>query len=210
MQIWEPDTVGSCTESSKSSEQPTDISQATCCASSSSEDGARKIYDKFYGRGLTEDTVKDAFRTFLCLGTNQEVDEVAGGIIGGIEEAVGEIEDALAHEESRMYSASLLMVYEGDSQARHEAVAAAIDRTARVRDGQDGGQATALEEEDEDEEDESDEEEEDPKKLFEVRVIDFAHAEWTPGEGPDENILFGLRNVRLIISGLAKAKSKRP
>jgi 1D-myo-inositol-tetrakisphosphate 5-kinase/inositol-polyphosphate multikinase len=26
-------------------------------------------------------------------------------------------------------------------------------------------------------------------------MIDFAHAQWTPGTGPDENVIKGLKNI---------------
>lgn len=186
MQVWEPDA---CRPSLKTPYQK----------SLPPTKGAHKSYDKIYGRQLTPDTVKNAFSTFLCLDTKEQSEEVVESIISGIDEAIGEIEDALAEEESRMYSASILMVYEGDAQAREEAIAAAIDRTARMKEDREE-EGEAAEEEDEDEED--------SKKLFDVKLIDFAHAAWTPGEGPDENVLFGLRNVRRIVDGLGKVKRK--
>ena len=50
-------------------------------------------------------------------------------------------------------------------------------------------------EEDEDE----DEDEEEMHKIHEVVMIDFAHAHWTPGQGPDENVLKGVRSIRRIL-----------
>lgn len=203
MQVWEPETRFS-TKTPHQNEALTDASQPPEDVLSS-RIGAHKAYDKYYGRGLTQDTVKDAFSTFLCLNYNEESDEMVEGIIAGIDGAIGEIEDALVREESRMYSASLLMVYEGDRQARQEAIAVAIDRTARRNEDQDEEDAATEEEEDDDQ---SDENEGDQKKLFDVRLIDFAHARWAPGEGPDENVLYGLRNVRRILKGLGKVKLK--
>ena len=48
-----------------------------------------------------------------------------------------------------------------------------------------------------DEQSEEDEDEDRPcdPKIYTVKVIDFAHAEWTPGMGPDENSLLGVRSV---------------
>jgi 1D-myo-inositol-tetrakisphosphate 5-kinase/inositol-polyphosphate multikinase len=45
------------------------------------------------------------------------------------------------------------------------------------------------------EEEEEEEEEEERKVAYRVKMIDFAHAEWTPGQGRDENVLIGLENV---------------
>jgi 1D-myo-inositol-tetrakisphosphate 5-kinase/inositol-polyphosphate multikinase len=40
-------------------------------------------------------------------------------------------------------------------------------------------------------------------KLFSVKLIDFAHATWTPGQGPDENSLKGVRSLIRIFEELA-------
>jgi 1D-myo-inositol-tetrakisphosphate 5-kinase/inositol-polyphosphate multikinase len=42
---------------------------------------------------------------------------------------------------------------------------------------------------------EEDEEEDAPPPAFNVKMIDFAHAQWTPGKGPDENVIKGLKNI---------------
>jgi len=36
-----------------------------------------------------------------------------------------------------------------------------------------------------------------------AKLIDFAHASWTPGQGPDENALQGVRNVLSILTDLS-------
>lgn len=37
-----------------------------------------------------------------------------------------------------------------------------------------------------------------------LKLIDFAHAQWTPGQGADENLLHGIRNVIKILRGLLR------
>ncbi|CAD0108771.1 unnamed protein product [Aureobasidium uvarum] len=164
--------------------------------------GEYKVFDKFYGRNLTSDNVKDAFSTFLCIDRKTETPDMIRDIVSNIEEAVGSIEQIIANQESRMYSASLLFVYEGDLQARKEALDSAVAQTAQNRDS-DGlrtqeGEGT-NEENDDDEEDEQVE-----PKLFDIKMIDFAHAEWTAGQGPDENMLVGIRSVRKVLKSLMK------
>jgi 1D-myo-inositol-tetrakisphosphate 5-kinase/inositol-polyphosphate multikinase len=46
-------------------------------------------------------------------------------------------------------------------------------------------------------------EEEVPIKVHDFRLIDFAHASWTQGQGPDENTLIGIRNLIKIMAELA-------
>jgi 1D-myo-inositol-tetrakisphosphate 5-kinase/inositol-polyphosphate multikinase len=36
-------------------------------------------------------------------------------------------------------------------------------------------------------------------KIYVVKVIDFAHATWVPGQGPDENALLGVRSVAKVL-----------
>lgn len=83
----------------------------------------------------------------------------------------------LLRHESRMYSASLLFVYEGDAEALEEGV-----------------QAEAREEVIEEEE-EDDEDERIPQYISKIKLIDFAHARFCPGEGPDRNVLPGVEKV---------------
>lgn len=48
-----------------------------------------------------------------------------------------------------------------------------------------------------------DEDEEDAPKVHDLRLIDFAHATWTPGAGPDENVLMGIRSLIKMFQELA-------
>lgn len=133
------------------------------------------------------------------------------------------MESVIEKEESRMYSASLLFVYEGDRQALQDAFAteremiASLDR--KVIDGDDPTTGHSATNDDnllegngthadvnvdgrEDGEGEGDEEVKFPA-IQSLKLIDFAHAEWTPGQGPDENLLHGIKNTTKILTGLA-------
>ena len=39
-------------------------------------------------------------------------------------------------------------------------------------------------------------------KSHTVRLIDFAHSSWAPGQGPDQHMLHGMRNVAAVLEGL--------
>lgn len=165
-------------------------------------EGKYRAYDKFYGRSLTKDNVKEAFSILLCLNSDNSRAYVED-IIRDIDSSLEDIESVLTSKESRMYSTSLLLVFEGDAEARREIIDAAISKAMRQNEGQleeESGKGNSEMDSEEDE----DEDEEDESKLFDVRVIDFAHAAWTPGQGRDENMLFGIGNVRKIIRGLVK------
>ncbi|CRK30200.1 hypothetical protein BN1723_019462, partial [Verticillium longisporum] len=119
-----------------------------------------------------------------------------------------------------MYSSSLLFVFEGDGDKLREAIEAnnsAVDhvenRTGRKDDNfgrttfrVDSGIELMVEDIVQgDENDDSDEEDDGPSlpKIFELKLIDFAHAQWTPGLGPDENALVGVRSLIKIFEELA-------
>lgn len=196
------------------------------------KDGYRR-YDKWYGRSFNEENVKQGFETFLAGAKVGKVDR-SKLIAERLTKELKNIQEVLEAEESRMYSASVLVVYEGDP----EAMEVALEEEKKIPDPND-------QENDDDDDDDDDEEigfeiseealelvdasgnpqtainisidpqtmemptivddddEEDSPKVHDLRVIDFAHARWAPGEGPDENMLMGIRNLVKIFEELA-------
>lgn len=41
-------------------------------------------------------------------------------------------------------------------------------------------------------------------RIFSLKLIDFAHAKWVPGQGPDENSLVGVRSIIKVFEELAQ------
>ncbi|KAK9239217.1 inositol polyphosphate kinase-domain-containing protein [Lipomyces kononenkoae] len=177
-------------------------------------------YDKYYGRNFDSKTVHQGIDTYIikALGTDRRK-EVIRRIITGI----SQIAEALEKEESRMYSASILAVYESDVQAFDEALKEELERPKKVNDEYD----EQLEEEFEVLESETvevngqiveqvsiagaghinvdEDEDEDERPVCRVNLIDFAHATWTPGEGKDENALEGVYNLQRLFEELLSA-----
>lgn len=153
-------------------------------------------YDKFYGRKFNADDVNEGFRTFFRGLTTGVHPEQAVEVLETIDAEIAKIRHILERNESRMYSASILIVYEGDVSAlknlmgRQQKAPSAQEKAPTL------GEVKASEEDDDDEED---------PVACKVKMIDFAHANWTPGEGKDENVITGLRNIEkqmdLLISG---------
>ncbi len=146
------------------------------------------IYDKFYGRQFNAKNVQNGFETFFSgLTTGLKADE-AQELLETILAEITKTRHMLEKYESRMYSASVLIVYEGDSGELGELMGGE-PKTPRV----DERAPTRLEVKKsiDDEEDE----EEKPPVAFKVKMIDFAHAAWTPGRGKDDNVIIGLKNV---------------
>ncbi|KAI1002621.1 hypothetical protein K3495_g5585 [Podosphaera aphanis] len=144
------------------------------------EEGYR-IYDKNYGRiFVNTENVNETFKKFI-FNEGAGVDEKLGKFIAqALLAEVDRIQKVLESHENRMFSASLLFVFEGDGTA----LKTAIERN-RV--------SNEL----------SDEEKDNEPKIYSVKLIDFAHAKWTPGSGPDENTLCGVRSVGNILRNLA-------
>ncbi|KAK7202417.1 inositol polyphosphate kinase-domain-containing protein [Myxozyma melibiosi] len=170
------------------------------------------VYDKNYGRRFAKEDVVEGFREFLPESVGERRREITRRIV----EEVGRIAEVLEGEESRMYSASLLIVYEGDGEAYEEAKVAreavsseeeeeeeieVVSETVEI-DGRTVEQvsfaSTAEVAEVAGEEDEDEEE----KEVLKVKVIDFAHATWVPGQGKDVNMLEGVYNVRKLFEQL--------
>jgi 1D-myo-inositol-tetrakisphosphate 5-kinase/inositol-polyphosphate multikinase len=147
------------------------------------------IYDKFYGRKFTADNVQDGFATYFSgLSTGLRGD-AAQELLETILAEITKARHMLEKYESRMYSASVLIVYEGDT-SELEVLMGSEPKTPRV----DERAPTQLEvrkslQEEEDEEGGA------TPVAFMVKMIDFAHAAWSPGKGRDENVIVGLKNI---------------
>ena len=179
--------------------------------------GYRK-YDKHWGRELTVETVKGAFADFFLIKGSGMSKALARRVVRRFAADLRDLQKTLEKEESRMYSASLLFVYEGNA----EALKRAFEMEKKLKDGVTRGDesgneagtfaetldegAEVREEERELPETEPDSEDEELAlpKIQAVKLIDFAHAQWTPGQGLDENMLHGVRNVIKILEDLGE------
>lgn len=178
-----------------------------------------KIYDKDFGRvEVNQDNVVEAFKKFI-FNKSASIDEELGKVVAGaFLEELKRVQAILENEESRMYSASLLFVFEGDG----EALRAAVDETSASATmsqrgkSEAGGRSTSRVDSgislDDDgelviasaaDEDVSDDEMNLPC-VFSLKLIDFAHAAFTPGQGPDENNLKGVRSLVRIFDELSR------
>jgi len=151
-----------------------------------------RVYDKHYGRVFTAGNVIEAFKEYFTSGISPEqVKLVASRLL----RKVREIREVLESQESRMYSASLLFCYEGYKEA--------IEVALKEEERREEKEAKEQLGEDGEEEGEGEEEEEETKMVEDVKLIDFAHASWTPGQGPDENALQGVRNTERLLKDLS-------
>ena len=164
------------------------------------EDGFM-IYDKDHGRtNVTHANLEAEIAKFVFNKAAGIDNELGTAVCKALAVEVAGIESVLSQHEFTMYSASLLIVLEGDGKALREAIRRNnetvdalekdSDRAARRVDS-----GIAM-----DEDGEFIEEME--AKMFSVKLIDFAHAEWTPGQGPDQNLLKGVSSIKDIFEQL--------
>ncbi|KAJ5690332.1 hypothetical protein N7462_004724 [Penicillium macrosclerotiorum] len=197
------------------------------------KDGYRR-YDKWYGRSFTENNVRQGFEAFLA-GAKTGIIDRSKMIAGRLAEELRNVQQVLESEESRMYSSSVLVVYEGDPEAMEHAL------VEEKKHPQIGSEEAGEDEDDEEVDFEiseealelvdvhlgdgmpqkainislapsatqipdlgDDDDEEETPKVHDLRIIDFAHAKWTPGEGSDENMLKGIRSLIQVFEQLAE------
>lgn len=147
------------------------------------------IYDKFYGRQFNAENVQDGFGTFFAGLATGLKPESAQELLETILAEITKARHMLEKYESRMYSASVLIVFEGDT-SELDVLMGGEPKTPRV----DERMPTRLEVK-KSIEDEEDEDGSSAPVAFKVKMIDFAHASWVPGKGKDENVIVGLKNI---------------
>ena len=145
------------------------------------------VYNKMYGRKFSTEDIDEGFDAFFPKSSEAEKSrtrEVLAYFLGEVKD----IQEAFEAKESRMYSASILLVYEGDVDE--------YENTKKVL------RSARPETEDEEDEDGN------VPKLAAVKMIDFAHAMFVPGKGPDENALRGMRSTATILKRLLDKAEK--
>ncbi|EEP80356.1 predicted protein [Uncinocarpus reesii 1704] len=239
MKVW----IGG--ENGCQSEEERPVTVSDCIPADAKEEIKSKIriieaagyrrYDKYYGRAFNDQNVTQAVESFLVSARTGRIDH-SKLIAKRLAAELRAMQAMLEKEESRMYSASILLVYEGDSKV----VEQALDEEGKEKTGSSLGNDEEPKLEDDEAMDlvsmttldpqaaqtwasqgtvnveisaediaglgdlADDDSEEATNKVHDARLIDFAHAQWTPGEGPDENALQGIRSLARILEELAE------
>jgi len=154
----------------------------------SNGDGGFWVYNKMYGRKFNAENVIEGFQAYVFPQEKSQAQlERAREVLAFFLGEVKDIQAVFESKESRMYSASILLVYEGDLDE--------YTKTKKIL-------ASSRPENEDDEE-------EDLPKLAAVKMIDFAHATWHPGKGPDENAIRGMRSTAKILKDLLDQTEKQ-
>lgn len=170
------------------------------------DDEEYKIYDKDYGRlHVNEGNVVDEFRKFIFNRTAGIDEDLGKAVCEAFIRDLDKVEAVLSSHETRMFSTSLLFVFEGDGRALRSAIEknnASVDallEEAQQRSAKRVDSGIVMEDDDDSDLDIDVE----LPSIYKLKLIDFAHAQWTPGQGPDENILKGVRSLRRIFEEMA-------
>ena len=175
-------------------------------------------YGKNYGKQFTSDTVGQGFKEYLRLNSTSRDSKNVRRVIRRFIADLRAMRAVLENEESRMYSASLLFVYEGDDEALQEAFEKEKEKkketTSMIAQPSSDGNSTTVRENGTtgsdtpttgsaaETEGSSDEDDEEEPGIQALKLIDFAHAEWTPGKGRDENLLQGITSILRILQDI--------
>lgn len=170
-----------------------------------------RVYDKDYGRfSVKSHNVHEAFRRFLFADAAGIDDDLARAVAAAFLVDLRRVRMVLEQEESRMYSSSLLFVFEGDGDAlraaieQTNAIAEAIAAKKGSSDSWDSPAGRSTHRVDSGIGLSDNEEGPCLPKIYTLKLIDFAHAQWTPGQGPDENVLKGVRSLIEIFERLCE------
>ena len=161
-----------------------------------------KVFDKHYGRGLRVDNVHEGFMEYFGLERGVKPTGSIKKVINRFIEDLEGLKSALEAEESRMYSASILLVFEGEATTLQQAFTKEAGMVAAYKTAEGQGKPSVESNEAEDDGDAGEEGKPVFPPIQALRLIDFAHAQWTQGQGPDENLLHGVRNVLKTLKGL--------
>jgi len=180
------------------------------------DDEGYKIYGKDWGRlSVNASNIVDSFRKFIFNSAANIDEEYGRAIASAFKTELEHVRNVLERERTRMYSASLLFVFEGDGEALKRAIeynnTGPILEKAKEISGRSNFRVDSGIVLDDDGElihptevDDEDEDEARPPRILGLKLIDFAHAKFHPDEdGPDENLLHGVRCLIDIFGELA-------
>ena len=163
-------------------------------------EGYKLCNEKKCGRNLTAEDVQEGFHEYFTLDRKGKVKEKMKKVVKRFIEDLEQLQEVMQNLESRMYSTSLLFVYEGDADALQEAFKQEDDLATAFEYTATNGTRSLNSDGPVDDDSDIDCEVSESHPIQKLKLIDFAHAQWTPGKGPDENMLRGMRNVTKILN----------
>jgi 1D-myo-inositol-tetrakisphosphate 5-kinase/inositol-polyphosphate multikinase len=137
------------------------------------------VFDKWYGRALRNDNVVDHFKMFF--NHNNLNDSQRKVLLENMIMRLEILSQCLRDTELRIRSGSLLFTYDSNPKRWDE-----LKNNDPLFPDQMGYEDDG----------------EVPTVLSQLNLIDFAHARFSPGEGPDEDIIKGVENLITVLKQL--------
>jgi len=159
---------------------------------------------KSYGKSLKAAQLGEGIAKFfpLCSPTSQTSDtpssssglpkETLEPILRAIYEEVAEMREVYSSLEIRATGASLLIIYEADWTRAEQSLRSFSE------DDEEDYDDDIDDDDDDDDEDESNSKR--PGPPFVAKLIDFAHTDLAPGEGPDQGVLLGMDTLLKLLN----------
>ncbi|GAB1312859.1 hypothetical protein MFIFM68171_03069 [Madurella fahalii] len=164
------------------------------------------MYHKQYGRlAVNCDNLVSEMRRFI-FNSPTGIDEGLGKTIAGaFLQELKRVELVLTSEESRVYSASLLFTSEGDGAVLRDNIEQTVPHNNKHQNADTGIEDTILNDDIESciDKMKDDDELSNPSQIYSLKLTNFTHASWVPGQGPDENVQVGVRSLIRIFDELS-------
>ncbi|EMR11282.1 hypothetical protein PNEG_00310 [Pneumocystis murina B123] len=156
-------------------------------------------YSKEWGKSLTASTISEGLNKFLSA---VEAKEQRLRIVSEWINSLTQIQEVLSKVEVRMYSSSLLFIYEGDPEVL-------MQRIKQLDVAKQNIEELDIETQSSNNSTDSINSEKNCNipHISVCRLIDFAHAHWVVGQGSDENVLHGIASLKTILMKISSEYS---
>ncbi|KAK6205139.1 uncharacterized protein RJT21DRAFT_13204 [Scheffersomyces amazonensis] len=169
------------------------------------------FFNKLYGRSLTTDTINEGILLYFKhnFAEQQLGSRIIRRLLSTFLKRLQLLYNCILDYEIRIYSGSLLFIYESDLSMYGEGI---LDDDEKYDELDPLVQEPIIEVDDDDDEDEDEYEDgEDTQQssqqftpLSSLHFIDFAHAKFVKGKGHDDNIIIGIENLINIFEQLVQ------
>lgn len=156
-------------------------------------------YSKEWGKSLTVSTISEGLNKFLSA---VEAKELRSRVVSEWINSLTQIQEVLNKVEVRMYSSSLLFIYEGDPEVLMQRIKQSDLAKQNVEELDIESQFSNSSTDSMDSEKKSN-----IPHISVCRLIDFAHAHWVAGQGSDENVLHGIASLKTILMKISNEYS---
>jgi len=160
-----------------------------------------QVFNREWARyAVNAKNVSEAFGRFIFNRSSGVTGPLGRAVAHEFLRQLEQLRDTLEQVEWRSCSSNLQFVYEGDGESLERAIHENNTLLENLESSDQKGLSKGLSVSDE--YDSDDEEEVRIAPIFSLKLTDFSDARWTPGKGPDENIIAGVHSLIRIFEKL--------